>query len=223
MIILALGLPGTGKTQALIDYAAENSESQRFFVVDRAGDWQPTDEEGNPNPRWRGREKELGIYEVGDIEDMDFEPPGIYVFGYPYEAIEVASVARAVGNATYVDDEIDLVATYSKWLDNPLRDFVHRGRHLPNAEGQIGTMHILGAARRPENLHTDLTGMADQVFIFRIQSLHTLKRLTAESMIRQEDWPTVRTMQNFHYLLWRNDGTTTPGLIDPPKWPDNVD
>lgn len=215
-ITLFYGVPGAGKTTAMMDYVNMHAFHQRFFVVDRVGEWGINDPENfdKPNPRWRGRR--LPIIEVSKDEETDFSQNGIYLFQYPWEGNEVAEVCRAVGNATYVDDEIDLVATFKGWTESPLRDFVHRGRHLPNADGEIGRVNILGAARRPQNLHTDLTSLADQVLIFRVQGHRTLERMVLDSMVTDDMWDEIRLQKTFDYVLWKSDGTITRGYVTDP-------
>lgn len=219
MISLFYGVPGAGKTTAMMDFVAQHALEQVFFVVDRAGEWSvgSPDHASSPNPRWRGADIPISVVEPDSVPD-EWEP-GVYLFQYPWEGIEVAELARSVGNVTYVDDEIDLVAVYKGWESSPLRDFVHRGRHLPNANGDICEVHILGAARRPQSLHTDLTAMADQAMIFRVQGYRTLKRLVDDSYVEETDWDEIRTLPNFEYFLWRSNGTIVRGEVSNPFAP----
>jgi len=135
------------------------------------------------------------------------------LFSWPWEPRQVAELARQVGDVTYADDEIDLLATYTDWLNNPLRDFCHRGRHLPDVEGIARKVNIFGAARRPQNLHTDVTALADEVLIFRVQGEGTLKRLVREGMLREEHVYAASTLPNFHYFLWRSTGEISRGIL----------
>ncbi len=220
MISLFYGVPGAGKTTAMIDYVHEYGENQRVFVVDRAGEWGATDPDGageSPNPRWRGMDTSR-IQTIGnDNVPEEWPENGIFLFQYPWEGEQVAELAVAVGNTVYCDDELDLVAIRKGWEDSALRTMVHRGRHAPNAQGEIGELHILGAARRPQNLHTDVTSMADQCFIFRVQGHRTLERLEADSMIEsEEEWERVRMQPNFSYKLWRSDGSSSWGTVKDP-------
>lgn len=104
-------------------------------------------------------------------------------------------------------------AVYKGWEENPLREFIHRGRHMLNEEKAITKMHVFGAARRPSNLHTDLTSMADEVFTFRIQGKNTLKRVVDEGYILPEHVNTARTMDNLDYFKWTSGGRITAGYM----------
>lgn len=214
MISLFYGVPGAGKSQAMQDYVSAHAAEHRFMVVNRLGEWN-TGEEGAPNLRWRG--KTLPIIqgpEPKDVADFEFQPTGIYLFNFPWEGNEVASLCVALGNCCYVDDEIDMAATYKNWNTSDLRHIVHRGRHMPNAKGEICELHMLGAARRPQNLHSDVTTLSDQCLIFRVQGRLTLDRLRQDGMIdSDEEWDRVRTQPNLSYKLWRSDGHSEWGSI----------
>ena len=214
MITLFYGVPGAGKTTAMMDYVSAHSQEQRFFVVDRAGEWDALDSDDpmRPNPRWRG--KELPIQKVkSDALPSEWPDTGIFLFQYPWEGPAVAELAKDVGETVYVDDEIDLVAVYQGWNESPLRDFVHRGRHLPNREGRIGKVHILGAARRPQNLHSDITSLCDQCLIFRVQGFRTIERLIQDSMIDKSEADEIRNMADLRYKLWKSDGSSEWGEV----------
>lgn len=216
---LFLGVPGAGKTQAMVDRCAEQAKTHVFMVCSKAREW-----EDLSSPRWRGKGKKLPIYPiavlpdkrddvVSDLLEVDH---GIYIFPHPWEPWQVAEVCRDVGNAVYVDDEIDMFAEYRSWNSNPLRDFVHRGRHLPNINGDPSTVDIYGAARRVQNLHTDLTSMADEAMVFRSQGKHTIKRLVEEGFIDDAEIPVVRTMENMYAVLWKSSGEKGYVRVDNP-------
>lgn len=213
---LFLGVPGAGKTQAMVDLVAKQALTHMFIVCSKAMEWEDV-----KSPRWRGKGKSLPIYPIQAkpderdkvVSDLLGVDHGVYIFGYPWEPWEVATITRDVGNAVYVDDEIDQFAGYKDWLDNPLRDFVHRGRHLPNINGDICTADIYGAARRVQNLHTDLTSMSDEVMVFRSQGKHTIKRLVEEGFIDDAEIPHVRSMPNMQFCGWRSSGEKFYGQI----------
>jgi len=225
-IRLALGVPGAGKSLALQDMVRDGSrEGHVYFVPDRAAEWSATELDGvTPNVRWRGDPPNI-VYapppqHEKEVIDLDWYKEirdtgnAVVLFPYPWEARDVARIAQQVGGVVYCDDEIDLLATYQAWLDNPVRDFVHRGRHLPDVDGIPREVHIYGAARRPQNLHTDVTSMADEVLIFRVAGSRTLKRLVDEGMLTEEMVPEARTMPNFHYFLWKSTGEITRGVLE---------
>ena len=209
-IQLFIGVPGSGKTQAMQDTIRMNCENNRFLCIDRANEWLAD------SPRWRGEQ----VPRVAVPADMEFDPQfyersGLYIFDNTWEPIDVASHARLLGNCVYVDDEIDLSATYKGWLENPIRDFVHRGRHLPNAEGEPCVVHVMGAARRVQNLHSDLTSMADEALVFRIQGMHTMKRIEKEGWLSPEQIQVAQYMPDLNFFRWTNRGTISPGHLEP--------
>lgn len=197
----------------MMDFCAAQSGTQRFLVVDRAGEWFAE------SPRWRGSKPPLYLAEGTEgelIDEIEEAEGGIWCFQAPWEPLQVAKLVQAIGDCVYVDDEIDLFAVYKDWLSNPLRDFVHRGRHLANRHGEPKQVDILGAARRVQNLHTDLTSMADEVMVFRSQGKQTMKRLVEEGYIEDDEQERVRSMPNFRYVLWRNTGERAHGKISNP-------
>lgn len=236
---LFYGVPGTGKTQAMADIVAAHSDEQLFFVVDITNDWSLSED----NLRWRGnvpkglvfgqaeydeffkhvRASEEGGYKHGRVESAEKfiaenDHSGVLVFQFPFRPWEVAEYAKAVGNSVFVSDEIDTVATYKDWDINPLKDFVHRGRHLPNRSGEMGTMGILGAARRPQSLHTDITSLADEIFVFRVNGKRTIDRLIGDSVIDSTKDLEVIKLPNLHYVKWTAQGGRSPGRVLDTGW-----
>lgn len=236
MIGLALGLPKMGKTQALQDYVVAHATANRFFVVDRTTDWV------RDSHRWRGQRWKDWTARMASLGRVlpslplttdrpwfaDAPAPGtasgwlaslpatgVFRFGHPWEGSEVAQAARDVGNAVFVDDEIDFTALHSGWPKNPLRDFAHRGRHLPNARGQVGEVHILGAARRAQSLHIDVTTLADFVWVFRLKGARTLERLVDDSIITEEDVSRIQELPPTHFLFWEGSGERSWGALKP--------
>lgn len=246
MILLSLGVPRVGKTQALMDYVRAHARTHRFFVVDRAGDWTwPSSDYYTGADRWRGmRFREFTAPRVGtwaeafafarsmrdeslpwfadapSPDDLgswahDLPRTGVFRFGHPWEGIEVAELVREVGNTSYVDDELDLTAEVAGWPDNPLRDFCHRGRHLPNAEGEVGEVHLLGASRRAQAVHIDVVSLADHVWIFRVQGHRTVQRLVDEGMLAESEVAEARSLPPYHYKSWQASGPASWGRLAP--------
>jgi hypothetical protein len=223
-IKLFLGVPGGGKTLAMQDLVYESTkQGWPCFVIDNAFEWLTHTLDGEINIRWRGRppfiiraphidadEGEL----MGAIDEA-YERNAALVFEKfdGWNPMAVANLMTIRGNAIYVDDEIDLFATYKGWEENPLRNFIHRGRHMPNADNEPTQVHVYGASRRPQNLHTDLTSMADEVFVFRIQGVNTLKRVVAEGYILPNDVEDARTMENLDFYKWNSGGQITRGFL----------
>lgn len=229
MIGLAIGLPKHGKTQVLQDYVNAHALQNRFFWSDK------TEDTPRDSYRWRGTKwkdwnprlarvlRFAGITSLPVATDRpwfgDAPPPGpdalrwaeslpttgVFRFGYPWTGLEVAQLAVDVGNVTIVDDEIDFMALHAGWNNNPLREVCHRGRHLPNRHGVMGEVHVLGAMRRPQNCHIDLTTLADFVWMFRTRGFRTLQRLVDDSLIQPEELEQVKSLPKFHYRLWTVD------------------
>ena len=194
MIALFYGMPGMGKTTAMHDYIRA-SPSQTFFIVEHSDEWSPE------SVMWRGQAPPIQVIQAGQDMPEQVEPGMSYVFA-GWEPIDVANLCLHYGDVVYVDDELDMTARRKGWEGSPLRHMVHRGRHYPNAQGEICTLHILGACRRPQNLSTDVTDLVDQVFIFRCQGRNTLGRLEADSMVEDGEWDTIRNLQKFHFKHW---------------------
>ena len=193
MISAYVGWPATGKTQAMVDAVAGFASSSTFLVFDRAREW------GAESVRWRATPPSITLCET---LSQEIDGPGVYLFRPPIDPLDVVQRAIAIGSCTYVDDEIDTIARAAGWPDNPLRLIAHQGRHLANAEGEIGEMGLLCAMRRPQSCHPDLTAMADHAAIFRCAGKLTLARLHADAWIEAGDEETIRTLPNLTYLAW---------------------
>lgn len=237
MIVLAVGVPKMGKTQALLDYVAAHATQNRFFIVDRAGDWTfPGNHRwrGTPFMRWSGGSVHQHLAFMASANDkqgrpwyadapqsgllewaQQLPPTGVFRFGWPHEGEDVARLATAIGDVVYVDDEIDLVALHAGWLGNPLRDVVHRGRHLPNADGKVCQVHILGACRRLQSLATDVTSLADTVFVFRSQGHRTFQRLLDDRILEDDEIDPIRLLEPYHFKLWESSGSASWGVLAP--------
>lgn len=224
-IRLALGVPKAGKTLALQDMVHDAAlDGHTLFVRDLAGEWRQEDPEapGRPNPRWRDAPPELVDAPDPDSGDLlseleEHRDAGgrVVLFGWPWEGRDIAQCCLDVGNVNYVDDEIDTTATYTDaWEENPIREFAHRGRHLPNAEGVIGKVHVFGACRRPQSLHIDVTSLADEVMLFRVQGHRTIKRVLDEGWIDQSMVDELRTLPNLHFFKWESTGEIHRGFIE---------
>lgn len=206
-VILVYGVPGSGKSVLLHSLVREQEDSQRFFVIDHAEEW------GSDAEHWlKHPPKNLTIFEDGDSLPDSFPETGVFVFR-GWDPLEIASIALSLGWTTFVDDEIDASGGKSGWDESPLKEFVHRGRHIKNAEGEICQVHLMGACRRPQSLHTDLSSLADQIYVFRVQGTLTLNRLRMDSTIEDEAWDAVRRLETGNFLHWPS------GMYYRPKGP----
>lgn len=225
MINLFSGVPGAGKTQMIIEMMMAQLHAMTFLVRNSTGDFSDAH-----SPRWRGRDPKLVFVQPSNEaipEELEERKPGIYVFNEPWEGWQIANIGILLGWCTYVDDEIDLMAVYKGWVDNPLRQYIHRGRHSKTAEGDFAELHVYGGMRRIQNVTTDLTSMADQIFVFRSQGKQTMKRLVDEGIIEPSHVDMVKTFQGgkddngkllpfMEFLLWKNSGTHTRGKLENP-------
>lgn len=199
MISLSFGLPGTGKSTLLHQLVRAQAPSQLFLVHDHEAGW------GYDSPLWTGKPPPLDIVQGEDEAKglLDEERPdrGIFVFrNAPTEAI--SELAIAWGDLTVVDDELDKGGRKKGFDDSLLRSIVNEGRHLLNAEGEPCQLHVLGACRRPQKLHNDLTELADEVYIFRSMGARTLARLEDDAFLEEEDVEKVRSLPDFALLHW---------------------
>jgi hypothetical protein len=193
-IELFIGMPGTGKSM-LMQYRVKElvDRGWKCFVSDIVSEWSAD------SWRWGGNPPKIHNAQdiISDIEGV--EGGCIIRFDDTFPRLEAATVARRHANCFYVDDELDMVATTGGWHENPLKDFVHRGRHLRTDFG-VREGHILGAARRLQYMATDLTGMADTLNIFRLRGKPTVKRIEDEGWLFADQLKYCQNMPNLHFF-----------------------
>jgi hypothetical protein len=53
-------------------------------------------------------------------------------------------------------------------------------------------------------LHTDVTDLADEIYVFKCKGKNTLARLEADSTIPDDEdhWNVIRNLPKFHFLHW---------------------
>jgi hypothetical protein len=203
VIVLAYGLPGTGKSALLHDLVATHATTHRVFCIDHEEGW------GRGAIYWRGRPpegleviaSEKRLQEMENTEEADWPRAGVWVFRN-LEPGRVAQLAQDKGDAVFVDDEIDTLARREGWEKSPLRRIAHEGRHIPNENGTPTRCHIMGACRRPQNLHIDVATLVDQAYVFRIQGHRTLKRLVDDSILNDDHLERIKNLPNLHFLHW---------------------
>lgn len=226
MIIIAVGMPGFGKTTMMHDFVRLQWKTHRFFILERSNEWL------NPEHiMWRGNAPDMTVYERGATlpeNPNDWPPTGVFVF-VNWESKDVTGLALKIGNVTIVDDEIDISARKKGWEQNALREFVHRGRHLVNADGEVTEGHVIGACRRPQNLHNDITDLCSEMYIFHCKGSRTIGRLIEDAMIEDDEADIVRELPKFQFLHYPSgkrmsiapigDGanTSTQPSIEQPK------
>lgn len=224
MITLCLGVPKSGKSLALQDLVREGVASGLTFAAfDHAFEWSELDKDGNENIRWRGAPPPITHVEKMEYDracelleaSRDSGEGELFVFAAPWTALEVAQIVRDVGDCSFVDDEIDLIANTRDWETNPLREFIHRGRHSLDRHGYPREIHAYGAARRIQYLHTDLTSLANQIFVFRLQGSTTLTRAVKEGFLEESMVNFVRKLPDLHYVKWTTEGHHAWGRLKP--------
>jgi hypothetical protein len=185
---------------------------QRFFIHDHEAGWGPD------GIHWRGKPPEMtmvGPEQMEGLRDLPYNEwpdSGVWVFRN-VEADEILSLAVSKGNIIYVDDEIDLIARYEGWRKSPLRVFVHEGRHALNEAGEPCKLHIYAACRRPQNLHRDITDLADHFYLFRLRGKATLQRIIDDDLVDSlSELETLKDMEKFHFLHWPSGEL---GRVDP--------
>lgn len=165
-------------------------------------------------------------------------------FKFPYDGYRLGEIAREVGNCAVFDDEADYTTSRGNWESihepnskgkcacgagtncdlrgfslNPYRDFVHRGRHLPSpVDATAREVHLHGAMRRPENVHTDVTAEAEEVMLFRSGGHTTTERFWKEGWLTQEQLPDVGELPKLHYYMFkRGEGEAKREVIQLPE------
>lgn len=198
---IAYGMPGFGKSTLLHDLVAAQCHEIRFFCVDNEAQWGPD------GAHWRGRPPPIQIYYKGKTplpspeEWPDVDSGVVHVFR-KFDGREVAEIARQVGWCTYVDDEMDKAGRKEGFDGSALRAIVNEGRHLENAAGEYTEVNMLGACRRPQKLHNDISELLDEAFIFQCQGNRTIGRLLDDNFILESQTELVMNLPKFECLHW---------------------
>ncbi len=209
MISLAYGMPGSGKSTLLHDLVRSQFLSHRFFVVDHEAQWGPD------GVHWRNRPPPISVFYKGQHElPAEFPDHGVFVFR-GYDGREVAEIARLIGWATLVDDEADKACRKQGFDTSAMRAIANEGRHLVNAAGEYTEVHFIGACRRPQKLHNDISELADQIFVFRCQGVRTLGRLLDDNHIEEADEARIQNLPNFHFKHWPSGDWLTVEPVKP--------
>lgn len=184
---LYLGAPGSGKTTLMRGHVASLIPAfpESVFLIVNHG-------ERPDHPSWHDLPADHRVY--GSVTAWWHDPCRVAIFD-GVSGVEIARLAIAVGWSVYVDDECDGIVTDGKWIENPLREIVKRGRHLPNRAGVVTEVNALLATHRPANLPTDLSGLFDQVYVGRLYAWNDADR------VRREGWANGRNVEEVQRVL----------------------
>lgn len=182
MITIYLGAPRSGKSYLMRTHVRELARTAApgivILVVDHDDSW--TEAEVPEGARYYDGDE--GVVEYRSAEDL----PRVAVFrGAP--PLDVARLALEVGDAVYVDDEIDYALGDSRWKESPLREIVKRGRHVRAADGEVSAVSALVATHRPANLPTDVSGLFSRVYLGRLNSANDAERVYREGWLPEAD------------------------------------
>lgn len=190
---IAYGMPGYGKSTLLHDLVAAQCDEQRFLVVDHEAQWGPD------GIHWRGRAPPIRVFYKSSELPREWPDIGVFVFR-DYDGREVAELARQLGSCTYVDDEADKAGRKEGFDESALCELANRGRHVENAAGEHTEVNMLLACRRAAKLHTDLSELAEQVYVFHCEGHNTIKRLIDDGHILEEQEQLVKALEKFELL-----------------------
>lgn len=181
MISIYLGSQGCGKSTLIRKHVAELARTFEragsavvFLVVDHDDSWTAREFPGA-----------MFFLHTDAYRALD-ELPRVAIFR-GVDPLDVAQLALDVGDAVYVDDEIDVALGDGKWKDSPIREIVKRGRHIRAADGEIASVSALVATHRPANLPTDISGLFTRVYVGRLFAYVDAERVYREGWIRGQN------------------------------------
>jgi len=142
-IIVVFGRRGFGKTFWIKRYLFDNP-NQRYLIMDHFHEY----EEGDNT---------LVITSIEELEYIEFSPfdkVNQIIFRGELEFDTLFGAACSMGNVVVVFDEIDMVCSPTN-IEFHLNRIIQYGRHL-----NVG---LIGASRRPANVHRNLTSQAMEI------------------------------------------------------------
>lgn len=154
-IISVFGVKGSGKTNWIKYYIYHHPEL-RFLIVDHHLEYELND-------------KTILIRSVADLashEDTNFSRYNQVLLRGKINYEEFWKFAATCRRWVIVFDEIDKCCS-SSWLPEGLYDICQFGRHLQ--------VDLIGGARRPANVHRDVTSQSDEIIVHKIREPRDLK------------------------------------------------
>ncbi len=174
---LYLGAVACGKTTLIKSHlesirreSVREADPPLIFVYDHTGEWDLTGSR---------------VYTTTD--EWWREPALCSVFRGGSGPRDVAQLAIDTGWSLYIDDEVDQICHDGKWIGNPLREIIRRGRHIPNRAGVMCEVGALVATQRPAGIPGDLTGLFERVYVGRLTSAADVERVRREGWITGAD------------------------------------
>lgn len=154
-IIVVFGRRGFGKTTWIKYFIFENP-NQRYLIMDHFHEYDVD-------------EHSCVITSLEELEYLEFSPydnVNKIIFRGEVEFDSIFATACEMQNVVVVFDEIDMVCS-PYGIDDNLNRIIQYGRHL-----NVG---LIGASRRPANVHRNLTSQAMEIICFNIQEPRDLK------------------------------------------------
>lgn len=112
----------------------------------------------------------------------------------PDEEIEhVADLVYAIGNVTFLVEEIDCYCT-SYQISESFAHVIQRGRH--------NNITLIGVTQRPYGIHRLLTSQAKEIYIFSTNEPRDREYL--RNLLGQEIEPMLDRLEQYQYLHWKD-------------------
>jgi len=108
-----------------------------------------------------------------------------------FEILWLATAVFALGDLTFVIEEIDAVCTPFD-IPEPMQAIIQRGRHK--------NIELIGVTPAPFGIHRDLTRQAKDIFIFRTsepRDIHYLRQLLGERIE-----PKLAALEQYEFVQW---------------------
>lgn len=181
-VILVMGKRGSGKTYLVNKLVAAE---RRLIIWDRMSEYK--------NGVVFTAEHKMDFAEFFcEVYRKNFRL--IYRPLHPKEEITwIAELVYALGNVTFVVEEIDSICTAYK-LDETFEAIINRGRHK--------AITLIGVTPAPFGIHRDLTRQAKEVYVFNTNEPRDLQYL--RDLLGTQMEQKVMLLQQYEYALWRD-------------------
>lgn len=188
-IILVIGKRGSGKSFLVKKMIAEE---RRLFVWDLMSEYNQGIVFGPENLRevaWFWRR-----FYYRDFR-MIYRP-----IKPKTEILQIAELVYALGDITFVVEEIDSICT--PWeLPDPFSAIVQRGRHK--------NIQLIGVTPAPYGINRDLTRQAKEIYIFNTNEPRDIDYL--RQLLGSEIEPKIAALEQYQYVKWTDGQGFTIG------------